>query len=265
MQHGNVGHEWNAYVALGDSFTEGLNDPGANGAYQGWADRLAHRLAALRPGFRYANLAVRGKLLREIVEQQLPQAVRLRPDLVTFAGGGNDILRPGADPDVLAELYEQGVARLRAAGCRVVVFTGFDVRDVPVLRRVRGKIGTYNAHLRTVADRHDCPVVDLWEMTVLRDPRAWSADRLHLAPEGHRRVMLRASEVLGVATDEDWNAPWPPASPTHWATLRGEDLRWARDYLVPWLGRRLRGQSSGRNVEPKRPDLLPLPEAVPPM
>ncbi|HEY3882863.1 MAG TPA: SGNH/GDSL hydrolase family protein, partial [Trebonia sp.] len=61
-----------SFVALGDSFTEGLNDPAPGGGFRGWADRLAGLLAAEYPGLRYANLAVRGKLLREIVAEQVP-------------------------------------------------------------------------------------------------------------------------------------------------------------------------------------------------
>src|SRR5690606_35763179 len=64
---GRPARRYRNFVAVGDSFTEGLSDPGANGAYRGWADRVAERLAALEPGFRYANLAVRGKLLDQIV------------------------------------------------------------------------------------------------------------------------------------------------------------------------------------------------------
>ncbi len=48
------------FVAIGDSFTEGLNDPDPGGGFRGWADRVAGALSAQRPGFRYANLAVRG-------------------------------------------------------------------------------------------------------------------------------------------------------------------------------------------------------------
>jgi len=48
-----------SFVALGDSFTEGMGDPGADGScLRGWAARIAERLAADRPALRYANLAV---------------------------------------------------------------------------------------------------------------------------------------------------------------------------------------------------------------
>jgi len=180
--------EIRSYVALGDSFTEGLDDvTAADGGYRGWADRFAERLAARQPGLRYANLAVRGKTLGQIAEDQVPVAVSLRPDLVSLAAGGNDMLSPSADPDALAEHYDQVIVTLQQAGCPVLMFTGFDPR-FPVLRLIRGKVAAFNMHLRAIADRHQCHVVDLWSMRVLRDPRAWSADRLHLAADGHRRV-----------------------------------------------------------------------------
>jgi lysophospholipase L1-like esterase len=275
-----------SFVALGDSFTEGLNDPAPDGGFRGWADRLADLLAASYPDVRYANLAVRGKLLREIVAEQVPAAVALSPALVSIAGGGNDILRPGADPDTLAELFDVAVARLRQAGCRVLVFTGFDPVGIPVLRLLRGRIAAYNMHLRAIADARDCDLVDLWSMRFLRDMSAWSADRLHLSPESHQRVALRACEVLGVPVAGDWRAPSgdataaggqeaavrtlagagtetgalarPALARAAWMAARREDAVWARQYLLPWVNRRLHGKSSGDGLLPKRPELEPV-------
>ena len=256
-----------SYVALGDSFTEGLDDrTAADGGYRGWADRFAERLAGLEPGLRYANLAVRGKVLREVAEEQVPRAVAMRPDLVSVAAGGNDMLRPNADPDRLAEEFDAMIRALRAAGCPVLMFTGFDIR-FPVLRLIRGKVAAFNMHLRAIAHRHGCHLVDLWAMPVLHDPRAWSPDRLHLTSEGHHRIALRVCEVMGVPADADWREPWPPldrlprAGTLDWLAARRMDARWARVHAAPWLHRRLRGRSSGDGIEPKRPDLLPLTEA----
>jgi lysophospholipase L1-like esterase len=253
--------ELDTYVAIGDSFTEGLNDPDPSGAdrFRGWADRLAEHLAAYRPGLRYANLAVRGKLLHQIVADQVPRAVELRPGLVTFCGGGNDMIRPGADPDALAAMFDEAVCRLRGTGARVVVFTGFDPSGLRSGRRIRGKAATYNMHLRAIADRRGCLLVDLWPRSVLYDPRAWHEDRLHLSSEGHRRLALRVCETLGVPVTEDWREPWPPVgSEPDWRTMRREDLYWARTYFLPWVQRRIQGRSSGDGRAPKRPDLLPL-------
>jgi lysophospholipase L1-like esterase len=260
-----------SFVALGDSFTEGLNDLHAGGGLRGWADRLAERAAEVTPGFRYANLAVRGKLVRDVADQQVPRAIAMRPDLVSVAAGGNDLLRPRADPDALAGAFDDVVARLRQSGSQVIVFAGFDPGTFPLIRLIRGKAAAYNMHLRTIAARHGCHLVDLWAMSVLADPRAWSEDRLHLAADGHRRVALRACEVMGIGVDADWREPLPPRPPpaawpgrsAAWFAARRADARWARDHAAPWVSRRLRGVSSGDGAAAKRPDLLPLTAAAP--
>ena len=281
-----------SFVALGDSFTEGLNDPAPGGGFRGWADRLAGLLAAQYPGLRYANLAVRGKLLREIVAEQVPAAAAMSPGLVSLAGGGNDMLRLGADPDTLAELFDVAVARLQAAGAGVLIFTGSDPVGIPVLRLLRGKIAAYNMHLRAIADARDCYLVDLWSMRFLRDMSAWSADRLHLSPESHQRVALRAAEVLGIPGAGDWRGladdagsgeagavetavktlagagtetgvlARPGVARAAWVAARREDARWAREYLLPWVNRRLHGTSSGDGLPGKRPSLQPVNPAL---
>ncbi|GAA3209785.1 hypothetical protein GCM10020256_07310 [Streptomyces thermocoprophilus] len=177
-----------------------MGDPGPDGQFVGWADRFAVLLADRRPegAFQYTNLAVRGKLLDQIVADQVPQAVAMAPDLVSFCAGGNDIIRPGTDPDEVAERFERAVAQLAAAAGTVMVTTGFDTRGVPLLKHLRGKIATYNGHVRAIADRYGCPVLDLWSLKSVQDRRAWDDDRLHLSPEGHTRVALRAGQVLGL-------------------------------------------------------------------
>ncbi|MEU9748459.1 SGNH/GDSL hydrolase family protein [Streptomyces niveus] len=248
-----------SYAAIGDSFTEGVGDLGPGGIYVGWADRLAVLLAEPAPdSFRYANLAVRGRLLDQIVAEQIPRAKELAPDLVTFCAGGNDIIRPGSDPDDVAERFERALADLTGAVGTVMVPTGFDTRGVPVLRHLRGKIATFTAHVRSIADRYDCPVLDLWSLKSVQDRRAWDGDRLHLSPEGHTRVALRAAQVLGLTVPADPDQPWPPQPPRGALGVRRDDVQWAREYLVPWIGRRLRGESSGDHTVAKRPDLLPL-------
>ncbi|GLU46351.1 SGNH/GDSL hydrolase family protein [Nocardiopsis ansamitocini] len=249
------GHDIVSYVALGDSFTEGLSDPHPDGGFRGWADRFAEHLADQGREVRYANLAVRGKLLRQILADQLPRAVELAPDLVTICAGGNDLIRPGADPDVLAEIFEDGIGQLRATGADVIIFTGFDIGFQPVMRHLRGRIATYNMHLRGIADAHGCQVVDLWSMKIFQDRQAWDWDRLHLSTEGHRRLALKVCAAVGAEAGEDWNEPWPGAEPMHWRAARQDDLHWAREFLVPWIHRRLTGRSSGDGLGPKRPNL----------
>jgi lysophospholipase L1-like esterase len=264
-------HQIRSFVALGDSFTEGIGDPYPDGrGDRGWADRFAGCLAAdLAPGpeLQYANLAVRGKTLGGVVSDQLPAALAMAPTLVSLAAGGNDLLRRKADPDALGEVLDAAVGQLSRAGIAVLLFAGFDPGTFPVIRLIRGRAAVLNAHIRVTAQRYDCHLVDLWQMRVLRDPREWSPDRLHMGPDGHRRVALRACEVMGVPADGDWRQPMPPgpaatalaARAGRLLAARRQDARWAREHAAPWVSRRLRGISSGDGATPKRPQLLPVP------
>jgi lysophospholipase L1-like esterase len=253
------------YVAIGDSFTEGMADadPGRANAFVGWADRLAVHLSRIvgqdDTSFGYANLAVRGRLLADIAGPQVQGALDLAPDLVSIVGGGNDILRPKADIDALAARLEDSVAKLRASGADVLLATPTDPRKAPVLKASRGRAAIYTAHIWSIARRHDAYVLDLWGMAALRDWRMWAPDRIHLTSEGHRRVALNALTALGFpATDTGWAIPLPLAAPISRVQATRDNAVWARQYLIPWMQRRLRGQSSGDTISAKRPTLTPL-------
>ena len=255
-----AGPGWSCFVALGDSFTEGLEDVGPEGSYRGWADRLAETLAAVAPAgdLRYANLAVRGKLLPEIVGEQVPAALTLQPDLVSLVGGGNDVLRPGSDPDQLADQLEDAVRTLRDSGADVLLATGVDPVKSPLINLTRGKVALYNNHIWSIARRQGAYVVDLWGMRSLQDRRMWAADRIHLTAEGHQRVAWQAAEVLGTASGNDWATPLPPGPAMPRRAAVREDAQWVREYVGPWVGRRLRRRSSGDAVVAKRPQPGPV-------
>lgn len=248
-------HPWSRYVAIGDSFTEGIGDPEPQspGGHRGWADRVAEQLALRTDDFAYANLAVRGRLLKQIAEQQVEPALALRPDLISVSAGGNDIIRPGTDPDQVAERFEELVVQLRSNGATVLMFNGPDIGMTPVLRRVRGKVAIYNENLRAIASKHDAIVADMWKLRELRDPQMWDRDRLHFSPMGHHTIAIMALEALGVEHDLEPREP-EPLPRRSWRQARVEDLGWAREYLVPWVVRRIRHQSSGDYITPKRPD-----------
>ncbi|MBP3037072.1 SGNH/GDSL hydrolase family protein [Arthrobacter sp. zg-ZUI100] len=252
-------HPWHRYVALGDSFTEGIGDPSPEspGGHRGWADRVAEELARDRDDFAYANLAIRGRLLNQILEEQLQPAIELRPDLVTICAGGNDVIRPGGDPDRLAEKMDGAVARLAESGATVVLFTGPDLGTTPVLGSVRGRVAIYNENLRTIAARHDIVMADMWALRELSNREMWAPDRLHFSPLGHHTIAAMVLETLGVEHTLEPQEPKPlPAK--NWRTARTEDLTWARDYFVPWVVRRVRHRSSGDGIAAKRPVAGPL-------
>ncbi|MBB1244447.1 SGNH/GDSL hydrolase family protein [Streptomyces durbertensis] len=246
-----------SYVALGDSFTEGMSDALPDGDYRGWADRLAGDLASRAPGFRYANLAVRGKLIGQIVDEQVDVAAAMGADLVTLVGGLNDVLRPSCDMGRVRGLLEDAVGRL-APSCGRLVLMRSPGRQGPVLERYRPRMEELFDHIDKLAAEHGALVVDLYGARTLSDPRLWADDRLHLNTEGHRRVAEAVWQRLGLPAREAWDTPLPPSPPAAWASRRRADLRFTRQHLLPWIGRRLTGRSSGDGRAPKRPDLAPL-------
>ena len=251
-------HPWRRFVAVGDSFTEGIGDPdpAAPGGHRGWADRVAEVLSQQVDDFAYANLAVRGKLIAQIVADQIEPAVALRPDLISICAGGNDVIRPGTDPDAIAVQLEDAVARLASTGAAVVLFTGIDTGFTPVFRAFRGKVAIYNENVRAIADRHDCIVADQWALKTIQDSRFFDDDRLHLNALGHHEVARMVLRALNVPNE--LQAMQPDAFPVRtWRAARAEDLGWAREHLVPWVLRRLRHQSSGDDIAAKRPDAVP--------
>lgn len=255
---------WHRYVAIGDSFTEGMSDPHPHepDGYVGWADRLATNLAqqnrAAGSDFGYANLAVRGRLLDDVVGPQLDAALALRPDLVSLVGGGNNIMRPSVDLDAVADQLESAVERLRESGADVLLATMVNPTGSKIMSRLRPRIAWHSANLWGIAQRNECYVVDVWGMRALRDPRMWGTDRLHLSTEGHQRVAQQAAWTLGLPTAGDWLEKLPPVSPPPAHQRLAENVRWTREYLGPWVERRVRGTSSGDARDPKRPELSPV-------
>ncbi|HUS21451.1 MAG TPA: SGNH/GDSL hydrolase family protein [Aeromicrobium sp.] len=248
------------YVALGDSFTEGVGDPDPSrpNGWRGWADRFAEALAgSAGPDFGYANLAIRGRKLPAIIDEQLEPALALSPDLVTIHGGANDVLRPKVNLDALATRYDDAVARLTASGAKIIMFTVADPGPNPVMSMMRGRMAIFNEAVREIADRHGATIVDMWRMRGWTVAEIMDVDRLHLNPVGHQMIAIAVLDTLGLPHDLK---PLPPISVPVRTRLqqRRDDVDWARSHLAPWVRRRLTGRSSGDGVTPKRPTLAPI-------
>jgi lysophospholipase L1-like esterase len=245
------------YVAIGDSTSEGLDDPDGHGGYRGWANRLAEKIAAQQGSLLYANLAVRGRTTRQIREQQVEPALAMNPDLVTFTSGTNDVLRRRFDRGALAEDIEAVHRPFVERGATVLTFTLPDLRPVMPLAHILGsRVEEMNDVIRAVCRRSGAILCDLAAYPVASDARLWSGDRLHANSLGHERVAEALAEHLGLpGTDHSWAEPLPDPRP-RWTI--GKEIDWVRFHLAPWIWRHLRGRSSGDGREPKRPQLMPV-------
>ncbi|MET8678835.1 SGNH/GDSL hydrolase family protein [Streptomyces sp. NPDC004647] len=254
------GGEYLRYVAVGDSQTEGLGDGDDTIGLRGWADRLAEHLAAVNPGLQYANLAVRGRVAGQVRAEQLGPALALHPDLATVVAGVNDLIRPRFNAAEVAGHLEAMFAALTAAGAHVVTLTFPDVAKIaPLARPIRSRVFDLNTRIRTAAARHGVTVAETAGHAVATDPRLWSADRLHAGPLGHERIAAAVAHALQLpGSDDSWTLPLPPRAVPLRRGTAGAELRWAAAFLGPWLGRRLRGESSGDGRSAKRPQILPL-------
>lgn len=239
---------WGRYVALGDSLTEGLGDTSRMpaGECRGWADRLAQLLAhagsAGRHPFRYANLAVRSKRVADVITEQLPRALALRPDLVSIFVGANDLVGAGPDPKALADAVADAVRELRATGADVLLVTPLLPRR-RVAKLLAPRFAAYASHLRRVAAENGALLLDLDAFPLLGEPTMWASDRVHLRSAGHRHLAYCAAALLGV--------PDAGALEALDAALHTDDdvpmgtAEWLRRDVVPWAGRRMRGRAAG--------------------
>lgn len=251
------------YVAIGDSSTEGLEDPDDSGGYRGWADRLAEHVADRQDDpLEYANLAVRGLRMREIRESQLAPALALHPDLLTVFGGVNDVIGRHCDFASIRTDYEAVFAAGRRLGATVLTFTMPDPSGFnPLGRHVRDRVYALNAIIRSEAEAHGSLVVDFQRYPVAQDPRLWFEDRLHGNALGHALVAEALAWRLGLTgPDTRWAEPLPEEyvrPPMRRQVVGAVD--WAVRYFAPWLSRNLRNVPHGPGIVAKRP----VPAVVP--
>lgn len=245
-------------VAIGDSTVEGLEDPGPDGVYIGWADRFAAHLDAIHPELLYANLAVRGQTASEVRQTQLRPAIALAPDFAVVVAGVNDILRPKLDRDALRDDLCAMHAELAATGARVLTFTMPDMaRVAPIAVALRRRLQFLNSVTLECRDRYGSIVVDLASVPAASHPALWHSDRLHANSEGHRRIAAALAEAVGYEV-EDWRAEPPSAPQPSRARIALIEAAWAGSHLLPWVWEQVRRQASGDDLTCKRPDLLPV-------
>jgi lysophospholipase L1-like esterase len=249
------------YVAIGDSQTEGLWDGDDETGLIGFADRLAHRLDTLSPGLLYANLAVRGRRVRDVLGSQLPQALAMEPDLITVCAGMNDTTRPGRGFDEALSDLDLLYGRLARSGATVVTTTFPDItRLLPVGRALGRRLDRINAVIRSSARAYGFGLVDLYAAESMLDPRTWSQDRMHASSRGHVLFAEAAAEALGLpGSGHDWALPIDAdGGPPGLAGRLLAQWQWTTGMLMPWAVNQVRGRSTGDGRQPRRPRLAPV-------
>lgn len=183
-------HPWNRYVAIGDSFTEGIGDSFEGFAKLSAMDRLADALRQSNPDLKYTNLAKRGLLLAEVREQQLESAVKLTPDFVTIVAGINDILK-GQFDEVRWEaemriLYET----LTKTGAVVITgnvpkFPLLDTLKEPMSTRIKRNISKGDAIIERLVAQYPVILVNAREISSQCNLDDWSRDGVHPNSRGY--------------------------------------------------------------------------------
>ncbi len=254
--------QYTRFIALGDSMTEGMKDEVVNGEYRGWADRVADGLAKNQPGFTYLNLAIRGKLLNQVVTDQIPSALKFiegRQTLVSFHAGANDVLRPTYDPKVSLPQYEKGIKQLTNAGATVIIFTVVDKveGEGKIAKLWHERFSAFNDNVRVVSGKYPTILFEGKKAEFLNTKAFLAFDRLHMNAEGHKRLANAVLEGLGLPFDPNWRALPPPEKPQSKLKKNVGNLAWILVFVLPWIWRRLRGKSSGdgrsaKYIEPTR-------------
>lgn len=248
------------YVAIGDSSTEGIDDPDGRGGFRGWSARLAERIARTQGGLLYANLAVRGRTTRQIREQQLERAAAMNPDLATVFSGTNDVFRPRFDADGLAADIDLMQRTLVAGGATVLTFTLPDLTPImPLARLVAPRIRALNDALRSVSHSTGAILVDFAAHPGATDPRLWSEDRFHANARGHGLIADALAHALGLpGSDDAWRRPLPADAASGARARFAAELRWMRRHVVPLMWRGPGGAPDVQDARGKRPELRPV-------
>lgn len=234
------------FVALGDSITVGVGDPvrlcaperrRQRRAWRGWAALLADGL--VDPVLHI--VATNGACSADVEHDQLPQALRLRPDLVSVVVGVNDTLRPNFDPGRISAAAGHTIGALRAAGAEVLTMR------LPDPGRMLGAPGVFarplarrahqiNAVMDEIADQYHTVHFDAAGDEVVYDSRMWAVDRLHPSERGHRHIARRFHAMLAAAGFPV--GPVPAAEPANPPPTRLAEVGWLATKGSGWVLRR---------------------------
>lgn len=190
----------------------------------------------------YLNASFTGARMKCVLAEQLPQAVRLRPDVTLIVVGMNDTLRSDFDATRLAEDLDAVVTKLQDAGSSVLALRFHDHARVfrlpgPLARALRGRISELNGVIDLVAARRGFGRFDVGSVSGTYDLSSWSVDRLHPSEVGHRLLAAGFTELIA---DAGYAVPNPVSTACSGGLRTGafDHVGWLVGQGVPWLWRR---------------------------
>ena len=196
------GAPWRRFVVVGDSVAKGIGEESPGYRKLRWGARVAAALDRARPGLEYVNLGIPDLTAAEIRDSQLEQAKALRPDLVGYVGGGNDLLVEDFDVAPVAATIDETVAGLAENGATVITYSMFNLPsafpDVP-MKELSRRLRVINEAVGEIAERHGTVHVDCYSLDCCSDPGLYSSDMKHGSLRGQAIAASATIRALGEA------------------------------------------------------------------
>ncbi|MGW8399569.1 SGNH/GDSL hydrolase family protein [Streptomyces lydicus] len=184
---------WGRYAVIGDSLSAGIGDPTPGYQAQGWADRVAGVLRAVRPDLEYLNVSEIGATTAQTLENQARRMAEFSPDLLHVPCGANDLVRRRLDFGEIERTLRQMYDLAKGTGALLTTFTLGRAYVVPVFPDWPERIAAVNEIVRGLASEYDAIVVDMWDHPVNDRGNLLSEDRLHFSTSGQA---VMATEVV---------------------------------------------------------------------
>lgn len=224
------------FVVLGDSAAYGTGDEISAGVFRGWAGFLAE---AFQDGCDYFNFSRPGAKSTEVLEKQLPKALREQPDICALIVGGNDLLRNGFDPLLLYKNLRNCCQQLMAMGSEVIMVELHDPNQLlrlPKLmsRVLNRRVAAVNAVYRKVALEFEIITIKTRKIGDVHNRSNWHIDRMHPGPAGHFMLARSVAEQLR-------RRGWAVSLPHKLNVIqksRSEKIKWLLRNGTPWFLKR---------------------------
>lgn len=241
-----------------------MRDEKKYGQYRGWADRVADVMSEHHPDFTYANLAIRGKLVHQVLDGQIEAAIAQvtgPQTLISFHAGVNDVIRPRYKADIVLPLYADAVRRLATSGATIMLFTVLEKtgKTGKASEMWEQRFREFNRNVRAVGQEVGAIIVDAHEEVAFNDRRFLAFDRLHLNAMGQEWVTQAILELIGLPFNARWRDPLPPVKQPPRLVRAALTSLWFITFALPWMWRRARGKSSGDGRSCKYPRAIHWP------